>query len=297
MKVGIAIMVKNPSDFDIWLKYHITYLRFNRIYIRVEDTPGLQLILNKYKNKINYVLIDTKEELKKLKKENLLKNMYFSAMIRQKKYISSTISLARKDEIEYLLHIDDDELLFISDEFKNVNDLFRFLKKKNPNASEFHFSNIEAVFKKNKKSCFDTDKFIECKKSRSKDEPGCKAYINGKSAGNISDEELKYYGPHKLKGTGDRVNVKKDIAKILHFESCSYDRWYKKFSNMNNMDKEKFNKIPFKFYKDSIEKISKCEKDCKKDMYKFWEKIKVDPYYNKDISKYLIKITNEKINY
>lgn len=291
MKIGIALMVKNPSNFDIWLKYHIKYLKFSHIYLRIEDTPGLKLILEKYGSKITEEYVNTKNSNKEI-----YKNQYFSLMERQKKFFTKMIKKARKDKIDYLLHIDDDELFFVSDKFKDAIKFFKYVKNKNPNASQIHFKNYEAIFKKNKKSCFDTDKFIKCKKRKSNSkEPGCKSYINGKSAGRITDNSLVFKGPHVIKGDGERFNVNEKNAKILHYDSCSYNKWYDKFKNLSiKMDDDKKKKIPFVFYKKSLEKLKKCGEDCKKDTYKFWEEIKVDPYYNKDISEYLFILTQNK---
>lgn len=258
IKTAIAIMTMKPINFEVWLKYHLKYLKFDHIYIRIEDTPELKQIIDKYPNQITANFYS--------KQDN--KNSYFSQMNRQDELINNAIEDCKKKNIKYLLHIDDDELFFLNKKYKSASQFFNTL---NPNYDQAHFTNFEAIFPKEKDTCFSTNKFKNCKTNN------CLSYANGKSAGRISNN-LKPNGPHYFKGSIE--NIDPDQAMILHFDSCTYSKWYHKFNNLKNITDEKFNKIPFDFYKKSIKYLKKSIKKEDKEGYKFWKKNKVDPYYD-----------------
>ena len=128
MKVAIAIMTMKPVNFEVWLKYHLKYLKFDHIYIRVEDTPELKDIINKYPDKITAKFVS--------KQNN--KNSYFNQMSRQDILINDSIQDCKKRNIKYLLHIDDDELFFINKKYKRSSDFFESLDN---SYDQVHFTN------------------------------------------------------------------------------------------------------------------------------------------------------------
>ena len=262
LKIGLVTMTKKPVDLDIWLKYHLDKLKFEHIYLRVEETPEIKPITDKYKDRISTEFSNNTNN----------KNSYFVQMDRQSTFIKKAIKDCEKRGIKFLLHIDDDELFMLSSKYEDVKDLFIKLGI-GKDIGNIHFNNVEAVFPKGKKHCFATNKFLDCSAGGA-----CKSYANGKSAGQIS-KNLQPMGPHNFSGKTKRIN-KKD-AMVLHFDSCNYDKWFQKFKNLSNIGNKKFNEIPFRFYKDSITFLKNCKGDsCSIDGKKLWEKNKVDPYYN-----------------
>ena len=104
IKTAIAIMTMKPINFEVWLKYHLKYLKFDHIYIRVEDTPELKKIIDKYSKQVTAKFYS--------KQDNT--DSYFNQMNRQDELINNAIEDCKKRNIKYLLHIDDDELFFIT---------------------------------------------------------------------------------------------------------------------------------------------------------------------------------------
>ena len=57
---------------------------------------------------------------------------------------------------------------------------------------------------------------------------------------------------------------------------------------MKNINEKKYNEIPFPFYKNSIKKMQKCdkenknEKECNQDLEKYYQEQKIDPYHKKN---------------
>jgi hypothetical protein len=268
MKVAIAIMTMKPVNFEVWLKYHLKYLKFDHIYIRVEDTPELKDIINKYPDKITAKFVS--------KQNN--KNSYFNQMSRQDILINDSIQDCKKRNIKYLLHIDDDELFFINKKYKRSSDFFESLDN---SYDQVHFTNFEAVFPNEKITCFSTNKFKNCKKDR------CLSYANGKSAGKVSDN-LKAKGPHYFHGSVKNISINEAI--VLHFDSCTYSKWYHKFNNLKNITDKKFKEIPFHFYKQSIKYLRKSAKKEDKIGYEFWKRNKIDPFYNNEFQNFNLNI-------
>ena len=113
----------------------------------------------------------------------------------RQKNVNDGIKEAKKLGIDYIFHTDADELIFVNQDNKGTPKdilLRNYLDEVNDNYSCIHFKNFEAVFPKdntndtkninnfNKKDkCFNTNKFIDCKKGN------CLSYANGKSAGRV----------------------------------------------------------------------------------------------------------------
>ena len=86
-------------------------------------------------------------------------------------------------------------------------------------------------------------------------------------------------GPHLFKDNINpkTYNINSDKIVLLHYDSCNFSEWYKKFINLGNFtNKEsiKSNRVmPFKFYDGSKKIIHQCknnEKTCLKSAKNFY---------------------------
>lgn len=255
-KVALVTLTKNPEDFAIWLNYHLNTIKVDHIFLRVENTPNIKSLINKYTNVSAIYINDVDHQ-----------NEYWSLIDKQTNFINDCINSCIDKKIDYIHHIDDDELLMLSDKYNTIQDFFKTIDSKYDN---IHFKNVEAVFSRNKKNCFDTTKFLNCSTGK------CKSYANGKSSGKISNN-LKPHGPHFFRGT--TLNVDINDAVILHFDSCNYNKWFDKFKNLSNINEDELNRIPFPYYKDSIKLIQKGINKEDETAKKLYETYKIDPYY------------------
>lgn len=258
-KVALATMTKNPVDFEVWLRYHLD--KFSHIFLRVEDTPHLKHVIDKvdHRGKLTVEYVDGVDN----------KDSYYTQQDRQEQFVNKCAQMALQMGIDFILHIDDDELFLLRNNHRNISSLISKLKIPS-HISNLSFRNVEAVYPKDKGSCFASTKFIDCVKG------DCKSYGNGKSMGKVSNN-LKVYDPHLFKGPS--LDVPIEEAVVLHFDSCTYERWYSKFKNLSNISDKKMNDIPFDFYKESIRSLKKCEDDCEKVGRDLFHKYKVEPYY------------------
>ena len=271
-KVAIVSMVTKHPDFDFWLDYHLNKLGVDHIFLRVEEAEYYKEYIDKYPGRITATYhkkndIDTKHN-------------YLTIMDRQKEMVNKACLAAREMGIDYLFHVDADELIHVvlNNQYSLSDNLRNYLnqvKNNDDGISCIHFKNFEAVFPKVGEKCFTTNKFIDCKKGR------CLSYANGKSCG-LVQRGARFRGPHYF--TGKNHNMPDDKIVILHYDSCTYKQWHTKFNLLKDTNEEKMKKIPFPFYKNSIRQMKKCgdskETNCKNDLKQYFKEQKVDPFYN-----------------
>lgn len=273
-KVAIVTMVNQQPNFDFWLQHHLYNLQIDLIILRVEDTPEYKPLIKQYGDKVIASF--------HYKKDIDTKNNYFTQMDRQEIFVNESIEKAKKMGIEYIFHIDSDELIYVQPD-NNKTPRHKLLRKNleevHPDYSCIHFKNFEAVFPNMDDKCFNTSRFIDCQKGQ------CLSYANGKSVGRVK-HDVKFRGCHYF--SGKVFNIGDDKLAVLHFDSCTYNKWKSKFNLMKNINDKKYNEIPFPFYKNSIKKMQKCdkenknEKQCNQDLEKYYQEQKVDSYHKKN---------------
>ena len=251
--IAICSMVRKPFNFDTWLEYH-----FNKgieyIFLRVEDTPELKEIVDKYPNKVFAKYYNDIDNL----------NNYQTIQTRQANFIDETIEESKQLPIEWIFHIDSDELIW------SKEPLLKILTPIPKRYGYVHLQNFEAVYPEDSldNPFIKTNRFVGSGN-------GNLSYGNGKSVGRVSDS-LKISCPHYF--TGKVYELSNELASILHFDSMTFEIWYDKFSNLSNITEKNFKQIPFKFYRDSIEIIREGDVEIARAYY---NKMKVDTY-NKD---------------
>ena len=279
-KVGIITMVNKQPNFEDWLDHHLKTLKIDKIILRVEDTPEYKSLIKPYGDKVD-ASFHSKEEIN-------TKNNYFTQMDRQKIFVNDSIQKLKKLDFDFVFHIDADELIYVNpNQQKTTSDVLlrQYLEEVHPDYSCIHMKNFEAVFPNMEEKCFNTNRFIDCKKGQ------CLSYANGKSVGRIKND-VKFKGPHYF--TGKVFDISDDKLAILHFDSCTYSKWENKFKLMKNITEEKFKEIPFPFYKNSIKKMQKCdsenkdEKECGQDLKDYYQQEKVKPYHDKNTREMLV---------
>lgn len=236
--VCVFSLIRKPFNFDTWLDYHIS-IGVDYFFLKIEDTPELKELVDRYPNV--FVTYDD---------SSIKSNNYWTLIDRQKSFFDSIRIELERLKVDWIFHLDSDELLC-------VENLKSLLSDIDNNYDSIHFSNYEGVY--------DSDDlenpFIDCNKFRFRK---LLAYANGKSAARVN-QNLSWSGPHKFGGNCFKVNPKKAV--VLHFESATFNQWYEKFKNNSTGDEELMNKIPFDFYKKSIEVINSGDINLAKEFY------------------------------
>ena len=228
-RIGIANMMKNPTDLPLWLKYHRN-LGISKFFIRIEDSPSWEEYLK-----------DLDDVYMEVGTSNDSGNNYTTVIDRQVTFVNKILRNKHfTQDIDWLIHIDSDELIH-----GDLNILFDLPN----NIKTVKFVNAEAIFDEPTKrnTCFSATKFLRCDKGAT-----CKSYVNGKAAGRTNDPTVYLAGCHDFgieNGSGENYSVPFDKLNVLHFESCSFGGWVEKYLHMSKGDK---GDMPFNYYKESI---------------------------------------------
>ena len=235
VRLGIVLKTRRPIAIHDWLRHH-QRLGVERVYMRIEDTPGLAADLRQ--SEFAH-LVNVSEAPPPKPNEGKYKNLIQGTNNNeQNAHADLAIAEAKREGLTHLAHIDDDELLYFpSGKEAFYAELSQY--DENSGISNLRMANLEAVYDySNCISPFNTTthfRFALCDFT---------AYHWGKSIGNLGDPFLEQNGVHKFKG--ESVDLKNHTAVVLHYEGACVQRW-----------KLKFNQGPEK----SKESIRKCNED------------------------------------
>ena len=238
-KIAIVSMIMKPVDLSIWLNHHRS-LGVSLFFIRLEETPELIDYLEKQED----VILEIGESDKN-------GNNYLTQNYRQDTLVNNSINKCIELKYDWIFHLDSDELL---------DGNFLFLKKLSNNIKCLKLTNAEAIYSENEPTCFSSSKFLKCISGST-----CRSYSNGK-AGGRPENGLSSFGPHTFTYNGfyddnNTYNVPFENLHILHFDSCSFEKWVNKFKNYSINNKSD---IPFSYYNESMDIINNAFKIYKK---------------------------------
>jgi hypothetical protein len=237
--IGIVSCIKNPKNIETWLGLHRD-IGISRFYIRLEDTPELVEFLQSQPD-VHLVVADSKSA-----------DEYADLMGRQSRMVDTSLELAKKDGVAWLIHVDCDEVLEGDlGEVRNLSD----------SVGTFWMQNYEAMYDnipKSSDNCFVGSKFVDCSKGV------CASYANGKGGGRVGVSQAN--GPHRFKSSLKEVRLGSVIVK--HYESCDFDQYIAKYKRLANSD---VSSIPFQYYKESIQADGDVDK-----LGKIYEKYRVN---------------------
>lgn len=273
LKVAIVSVSRRPPDLKAWLKYHLEYAGVDHIFLQIEDTPDIQAFLNSLSAKSRERLTfwsDAEESVKTegsgdSDKGQRPKDDYTTLQARQIATMSRARVMASKLGIDWLVHIDDDELLY-SPTKRPVGQVLAGIPAVYWQA---YIPNVEAVYKSSDvKSCFAETSEVNTNPY------AFVSYANGKSAVRVGGRtDLIPAGPHQWKSSSglDLSSVQLDREPfgapvlVVHFESCPFSRWEDKYWELGNTSPDKLASIPFQFYRDSIARFQDCGRRSKDD--------------------------------
>jgi len=265
--IAICSLVRKPFNFDTWINYH-TSIGVSKFLLSVEDTLEIKQVIDSYGNLIEaeYISMDSKDKF--------YDRNYWTLMDRQKTFVTKSIERCKELSVDWLLHIDTDELLWCGDSIKDL------LVGVESDVDYIHIKNYEAVYPADdlENPFLQTNTFISSDMT---------AYNSGKSMGRVSSN-LEFRGAHAFHGKHHNIETKRAV--VLHFESATFEKWLEKFSNNSNTsypepqgmkdfmideNKNEVKQVPLEFCKESsrlvrLGDIKKCRE--------YYNKMKVSRY-------------------
>jgi hypothetical protein len=260
-RIGIVSMMKNPDNIDEWLQHH-RELGITEFYIRLEKNVKKTVKKNVEKEK------DDVEDYLRGQQDVVLtlgdssgKNEYKEIQKRQQKMVDEGLKNAlQRGTVDWLIHIDADELLYGS-----LDEIISFP----PSVRVFWMDNEEAVYDdipKEGQSCFQASRFRNCQQMAKKGDMSCASYANGKAGGRVAPD-VRFGGPHRFFTSLDEGadQIKLSQLKVRHYESCNFDSYKSKFINLVQSDTAM--DIPFSYYNESIQAAKTGDEDALECVY------------------------------
>lgn len=251
VKVAIVSMMHSCYDIDHWLDWHVDR-GVSRFYIRVEgdDEALLDTLQSRPRD---LVLLRHGSANDRAPEKYWEERSGAAQMSRQRAWMDDAIDFAVKDDIDWLIHIDADEL--VDCEGARIQDHIRRAEeaksdkdgKKRPRRLAYAIRNKEARYHRvpdgldAAKTCFQRRSemsFVDCRKHPRH----CASYINGKPIGCVSVPGLRESGVHRFRHAKDPGVEKNatylDGLSVLHFESCSFREYVKKFRELAKAEED-----------------------------------------------------------
>lgn len=222
-KLAIACMTKRPSNFVTWLTYHKEVAGVQHFYLRVEDTPALETFLSKPPWDTLCTVTAAQSTVRD----------WGGQTRRQMTHVTFSIRKAVAAGYTHLMHLDDDELLYLP---HGVNALESSVCHLSPSIADLHALNLEALAP----SVNCQNPFAECVAFKHRPNDYCAYGVGpnsrGKSMGALVHPDLRPRGPHHFAASypaqASQTHVlPPQVAVVLHYESCRYERWRDKFTD------------------------------------------------------------------
>ena len=187
-------MTRKPHDFKLWIACQKA-IGATHLFLAVEESPDVVQACKKPEFH-NFVT---------LKPVAPSHNPYDTVIDRQERHIAWALDMCKKMQIDWLFHLDDDELLHFESSWESI------AAKIPTHVDCLVINNVEAVPD-------DSTADFSCIRRFAVVQDAFLSYVNGKSAGRVGRAEQ--CGPHRF--TGEEYLVSLEDAMILHFESCPF---------------------------------------------------------------------------
>eukprot|EP00931_Biecheleriopsis_adriatica_P074239 TRINITY_DN48343_c0_g1_i1.p1 TRINITY_DN48343_c0_g1~~TRINITY_DN48343_c0_g1_i1.p1 ORF type:complete len:498 (+),score=103.80 TRINITY_DN48343_c0_g1_i1:91-1584(+) len=264
-KVAIVMLSRHPPDLLTWLRYHLHHVGVQHVFIKAEESPTIEEAMSQLSSDDrSRVTLWKLEAIDSLQADLLTahdsrpQDDYTTLQSRQMTTMARAKEESEKMGIDWLIHIDDDELLY-APQHRKIGDLLANMPE---NFLQAYMPNVEAVYESaDVKSCFMETKKVNLNRV------AFQSYANGKAAVRIGKGEVRPAGPHQWRDVNNAelnsIHMDKEPfgapVMVVHFESCPFSRWQDKFWELGNTSPDQVRKIPFPFYRDSITTMQKCK--------------------------------------
>lgn len=256
-RVAIVLLSRHPPDLHRWLAYHVNYMGVEHVFMLIEDTPEFTKTWQSLPSALQSHVTVWKGSPPQPNGDQRPTDDYETLQARQVRTMASAKEAAANMGISWLIHIDDDELLYAPVR-RSVGSILASMPA---GFDQAYIPNVEAVYPSpDIKSCFSETRSLNM------NPPTFVSYANGKAAVRASSHDAVPAGPHMWKKSSSEDLPSIHLTKepfgsplmVVHFESCPFSRWEDKYWELGNTSPQKIRKIPFRFYKESIRRMQRC---------------------------------------
>ena len=251
LRSAICAMVRDPSNLYFWIYHHLHTIHIDYIFLRLESDQFIPFPLPP-----NVIVLEHEKSIDSFNSILHQQQRQIDFVNRCLHFYSSTYS------IQYLIHIDDDELIMLHSKYHSLSDIIQ-LYFREP-YTHLRIQNFEAIFYKSPHN--HSSPFFQTFYGKDCSIEKARSYSNGKSIAYISPY-IYSTGPHTFSGQSLSVS-KKDMV-IFHYDSILFSSYLSKFQHLSSISDNVLDKIPFRFYQQSIQLI-KNPSTQESDLYDFW---------------------------
>tara|TARA_Y100000991_G_C21970801_1_gene349344 strand:- start:71 stop:1072 length:1002 start_codon:yes stop_codon:yes gene_type:complete len=272
LSIGLVTTTKSAHNLNDWINYHLDF-GIKKIYLIFDDENENTSRYKWYDSRLSVIKNDNewKEKLKACSQYNNFKDSYNTeVMTRQILNAEYVLKIAKVENIDWLIHIDVDEILY-SKNHSNICSLFNNL---NTSTNIIKIHNYEvAPTNDNTGNCFRSQYYFKTKKAGSM----FNAYFNGKGGCKVNSDAY----PHGVHDFKSKTEIKEIIDEndlvILHYVNCNFNEWVRKYKILGRFSDKWWGrkKIPLQFHTKSRDIIND-------NSIKFWENT-CRQLYNKDV--------------
>lgn len=255
MRVGIISSQRHPPDPKNWMRFHVD-VGIDAFYIGIEDTPDLGPMMTEYAAELSAqtgkhvsVEYENAPPVDRAKEDN-----FTDILTRQQDRVDRFIKKANKDGVDWVFHIDDDELLYPGNQ-KAISTWPQVLQSVPSSCASVHLQNWEAFSPAQPTSSWATDPEVRYLPQACAHHFA--AYANGK-AGSRTTAGQTAHGVHHFKG-GKECELSESKGVVLHHEALAMgpddvppERWVQK--NLLRVGDD-LSKIPFPATHDGIKVV------------------------------------------
>jgi hypothetical protein len=173
---ALSLLTRKPLHFEWWLHYHMA-LGISHFFIHIEDTPELMPFLQQQPY-ASVVTVSHKGD------ERHFKDNYWTLQDRQRAHVNASLAKCREMGIDWLFHVDDDELIWLDRPFRDI------VASAPKGTTNLTFTNLEAI-----PTTIEPLNYFEHIRTFTKRR--MLAYVNGKPAGRTL-ASVKLDGPHRF---------------------------------------------------------------------------------------------------
>jgi len=231
----------------------------NHVFVDVEDTPDFQQIWDSLPESYHQRVTVWKADLSESAKDSRPSDDYSTLQSRQGKTMNRAKDMCKQMGISWLIHIDDDELLY-APLHRSVGEILASMPS---GFDQARMPNAEALFASSNVSsseCFTKTSMANLNIYK------MASYVNGKVALRVTDDKYipRPHGWRTETGDLEISTIHLDGQTfgsplwVVHFESCPFNHWQDKFWELGNTSPKKVTDIPFKFYRESITRMRRC---------------------------------------
>lgn len=260
IKIALVSTVKDPHKLADWICYH-TKIGFNKIYLIFDEMDNVNMSIAKSYPQVQVITYDSdwlskRKDMKTYPKFGPTLNR--EVMSRQILNAEEAIGLAEKDGMDWIVHIDSDEMIYLPRK-TSVQEVYQNIPD---NVQNVHFYNYEvALTEQDAKNCFRDHTLF-----RTRNRSGFRAYYGTKSSCRVNEHNYPKGVHHFI--TDDPRGQAKILPEsemiLLHYVNCNFKEWRDKYLNLGNFSNTWWGTRPIKidFHKDSRDII---QRECKKD--------------------------------